>query len=622
MIFFIYSSLLFNKSLSKQPDYDMMRILFYISLTSLTAFSIFFINYAHSAFTKSRNKEFGVYLTLGMNSNELRKLVALENVIIMMSAFSAGIISGTLFSRLFQMVVLKLLDIKNVTYSLDYKSFALTIFVFAVIFASVALLSSLQMRGLDIADLIKESQKNEGKSTAKVLPGIIGVILIGLSLVLLVTITKNEKLRSQVPVVVLYIALTFTGVYLTISYIGSAVMGYIKNSNFYFKNILSLTEINHKFNQNKKIIFILSVLSSMTVTLVASPFSLYSLAGNIAEMNRKNNIEYVQLGDINKLSKDQYNNILTSSDTSLQNTSNTEFISLELQGDSDKEDILKSKPIVSEDTYNAATGLKVHLEKGEALNVITSWTPGYHNIFPKAIVSFSDGTKTYTFSIKDSMHSTWVGTADTYISSSGIVISNEDYKEIKGNISPQNIGIYRGITFNEWKKTSSVVDNLTNALKHKNASLKNGESQFFIVSSTVKFYEELKRKYSFFIFVTTIMGFLFFIAGGSVLFFKQYTELNSDRARFLKLYKIGISEEEAVRVISKELRVTFFTPLVIGSFLGYSFIYLLTFIFSGGDIINKFILNATFVVVIYFLFQAVFYGITKWKYVNEVIKQL
>ena len=71
-----------------------------------------------------------------------------------------------------------------------------------------------------------------------------------------------------------YMAVAFLGVYLSISKLGNLIIHLIKKSKYYYKNILSITELYHKFNQNKKIIFVLSVLSTMTIFLVASPFSL------------------------------------------------------------------------------------------------------------------------------------------------------------------------------------------------------------------------------------------------------------------------------------------------------------------------------------------------------------
>lgn len=624
-IFFIYASLLFNKDLNNKPGNDNINILFYISLTALTVFAVFFINYAHSAFMKSRNKEFGVYLTLGMNYTDLRRMVNVENVIIILSSLAAGLITGVLFSRLFQMIILKLLNISGVKYSLNYKSFALTIAIFAVIFATVMIFSTLEIRKFDISELLKESKKKQGKSKGGILPGLIGILILVLAFVMLIIISRHQKLRSNAGIVIAYFLLSFAGAYVTISYLGAAIINLIKDSSYYYRNILFISEINHKFTQNKRIIFVLSILSAMTITLVASPFSLYSLAGNIAEMDSYTDIEFAQLGDINKLSDNEFKSIINDADTHAKSIKNIEFISLKLQGDREADDIIRSKPIVSEDTYNSITRLHVHLNKGEALNVITTWLPGKHGITPKSRVSFTDGLKTFNFTAINSVRSAWIAEGDAYASNSGMVISNEDYSLIKNNVTSENIGFFRGVKFENWRATEKTVNMIADKLNKNNGNL--GErnkklSSLFKVISTVQKYKDLKQGYSSFMFVMTVMGLLFFIAGGSVIFFKKYTELNDDRERIFKLYKIGISEKEAVSIISRELRLIFFTPMIMGTLLGYNFIYLLTFIFGGGSIVEKFMTNATCVVIVYFLFQVAFYYITKKKYKDMILPKV
>ena len=622
MIFFIYATLLFNKNLSNKADGDSVNIIFYISLTALALFAVFFINYAHSAFMKSRNKEFGVYLTLGMNYTDLRRLVNVENAIIILSSLIAGLLSGLLFSRIFQMVVLKLLNISGVKYSLNYKSFLLTISVFAVIFALVIILSSLQIKKLDISDLLKDSKKKQGKDKASLLGGLIGILILILSFIMLIIICKHEKLRNNTALVIAYILISFTGAYVTISYIGSAVISLVKYKSYYYRNILFITEINHKFTQNKRIIFVLSILSAMTITLGASPFALYNLVDSIVEMNSNTSIVYAKVGDINNISTADFNNIIKKTDSKIESVKNIEFISLALKGDKEPDDIIKSKPIVSESIYNNITGSNLHLNKGEAFNVVTAWVPGNHGLNPNDKISFTDGLKEFNFTIKNSAHIKWVADSEAYASNSGIVISNEDYSYLKNIVTSKNLGVFKSVKYSNWKKSEISINALVDKLNKSNKSLKDGDkkiSSLFIVSSTLGRYKTLKQGYSFFIFVTTIMGILFFIAGGSVLFFKKYTEINDDRERIFKLYKIGINEKEAIGVIAKELRLIFFTPLIMGSILGYSFMYLLTFMVGGGDIIKEFMIKATYVIIVYFLFQAAFYYITKRKYKDMIL---
>lgn len=198
-------------------------------------------------------------------------------------------------------------------------------------------------------------------------------------------------------------------------------------------------------------------------------------------------------------------------------------------------------------------------------------------------------------------------------------MSNEDYKNMESKVSPNAMGTHYGIDFTAWKGTEGVVQKLKDTL---NATDKDGSGQMFAVASKVDAYKELKKNYSLFVFVTSLIGVLFFVAGGMVLYFKQYTEIGNATVFFRKLYKIGISDKEIRSVVSAELLITFFVPLLLGSIFGYCFIYLITHVMSGSDIIGEFMKNTTIVVAIYFVFQLSFYFITKRKYSQEVVRKL
>ena len=140
------------------------------------------------------------------------------------------------------------------------------------------------------------------------------------------------------------------------------------------------------------------------------------------------------------------------------------------------------------------------------------------------------------------------------------------------------------------------------------------------VVSVEKTYLVLKQGYSVFFFVAIVLGILFFVSGGGVLYFKQFTELAETRKTFERLFKIGITEKEMRRVIGNELRVIFFLPLVFGTFMGIGLIRIMTFMMGGGFIVAEFIRNAWIVVGIYFVSQNLFYYLTKKKYIGDAIK--
>ena len=75
MTLFVYSTLLFGDMLkSNSLSKDGLDLLMYISMGAVIAFSIFFINYSTHAFLKSRYKEFGVMMTLGLNKKDILKM--------------------------------------------------------------------------------------------------------------------------------------------------------------------------------------------------------------------------------------------------------------------------------------------------------------------------------------------------------------------------------------------------------------------------------------------------------------------------------------------------------------------------------------------------------------------
>jgi putative ABC transport system permease protein len=234
------------------------------------------------------------------------------------------------------------------------------------------------------------------------------------------------------------------------------------------------------------------------------------------------------------------------------------------------------------------------------------------------------GETSVNFHVVDSARAPWVSSGNSFPSNSGLVLNDGDYAALKEKIISTNIGTYYIFDFDNWKGTGKAIESLKAELNQPNKQNPLGlnESQKMLtVLSRLETYDTLKRAYSMFMFVTTVMGILFFIAAGSVLFFKQYTEIGSAKEKFYKLFKIGITKKEARKILSKELAVTFFAPLIFGSIMGYAFIYFMTHLVGGQDVMTEFMQNATKVVFGYFVFQAGFFLVTRKKYVGEVLEK-
>ncbi|MDP4092006.1 MAG: ABC transporter permease [Bacillota bacterium] len=618
MVIFMFSTLIFNKQLTDFCKMINVSFITYFSLVAVIIFAIFFINYAHTTFIRSRYKEFALYMTLGMTKKDINRIILVENSLILIFSMLIGFISGVLFSRLFQMILMKLINLKKVDFAFDFRSFLITFLTFTLIYVTVIILSRLSTRKLEISELLKHSRKIKSEKSSIII-GITGIAIIIVSSITLLFIANNRDLNNMLTFMS-YFIIAFTGVYLTISNFGPLAVKIIKRrKGLYYKNLLSINEIDSKFSQNKKILLVLCVLSSIIIFSVASPFALYQQSHNIALNTSPSHIEYASVAGVNEINRNDLDTILKNSDTMFTGEKSIEFLKLDYKGGGDKYDLLGIKPVVSASTYNSFLDKQLVVPEGKAVNIITAWEPGYHGLPSGSRIEFVSGNKSFTYEIQTSSKGTFIADGNVFPSSSGIILNDKDYERIKAASASDVIGSFKVFMFEDWKKTGNVIENLKKVFTGSNSKLSNPvAANMFKLSSTLDTYGNLKKVYSVMLFIFSFMGLLFIITSGSVLYFKQYTELAETKAKFGKLYKIGIQKKEIKTIISRELLMTFFSPLVFGAIVGYSAMYLMTFMVGGSFILAPFMEFASLAIIAYFLFQVVFYLITRKKYVREI----
>lgn len=609
MIFFMYTTMYFNKYVKKSDDNGLLTYVLPITIVAISAFSVFFISYAYRTFIKGRNKEFGIYMSLGMNEDDIKRLVLIENIIISGCSLIVGILVGTLLSRLFQMVILSMMEVENIRYSLTIWSFVVTALVYIVIFAIVIVNTNHRMKKMSIQTLLKDARQREGIGYKRIdgVLGVLGILIMILSVISVAIIANNDKMNSNPAILACYMGVSFLGLYLVISHGGNFVIHLIKKSRKYYQNLISVTQIHYKFNQNKKIIFILSILSTMTIFLVASPFALLNLTEDITLLN-PHNIEISEGKDAYQVTKEELTQ--TFSKYTIKKSIDIPYLLGNVTITGKEEQPILNKPILSVTDYNEAMNEKSKVNKGCAIHYILTWTPGLHGITPNEKYSVTVGSTSLEVMMLDSCRAPW-NTA-SFGNEGMIVLNDEDYASLNATITKDSQYIFHALELKDWKDTEDTVNQLK-------AKVDNGSK--YEVYSSILCYEDLKKGYSVFLFVTTVLGILFFVASGSVLYFKQFTEIGEMKKTFFKLYKIGITKKEISKVISKELLVVFYMPLIFGSYMGVSIMYLMTFIVGGGNVIKPFMKSAVVVILLYFILQSMFYFITKRKYMMELTSE-
>ncbi|MEW8955453.1 ABC transporter permease, partial [Clostridium sp.] len=323
-IFFMYSTIFFNEDFYRSKDIEkgvMDAIL--IPTVALILFSVFFIIYSHSTFIKRRKREFGVFMSLGMGPLDIVKLILVENGVIAFISIAFGVLVGTIFSRLFFLFIVKLIDITSVSFSLSFKSYIFSIVVFSLIFSISILITLIQVNKFEIVKLLKSHRISEGNSKGKWWIGIVGCVFIILSMTILyIRFGKDANKDSEL---LLYCTVSlFIGIYLALHGLGGIILNLVRRSRNLYRNLLVVSNLNHKFKQVKNIMFVVILLIMITIWYSGHCLNLYLSSERIARESNPYDISFIETSDNKNI--DEINNILNKEDNPITKYEKIEFL--------------------------------------------------------------------------------------------------------------------------------------------------------------------------------------------------------------------------------------------------------------------------------------------------------
>ena len=618
MIFFIYTTLVFNQNLLNSLSSSPIKMYLIMMIVIVGLFAIFFVTYAHSSFNKSRSKEFGLYLTLGMTNKDIGRLIKIENSIIILLSLAAGLISGTIFSRLFFLIIVNLLNLEGVGFAHSYKSYLLTSLVFIFIFTLVILLGRRMAKKLELAKMLKGNKSNIKFKKYNPFVGISGIVLIVTSLVCFDMFLKKELLPGHTYLPLILIGVTILGLYLTIAHLGSTLIFFSKRfKDQYFNNIININEVQNKFSQYKKILFIMTLLTIIVIYFIGMTYSSYSITAKHARNEHPYHMMYVVRQNDNDIVEKKLYEIAANNNVNVREQKKLGYIEGRIYKETNgKKGWFGSVEVISAKGFNRLSSQKLSLKRGEAVTLLKLTEPERNQWFNDQVVRLQMGEKTYDFNFKKEMTNMLVNDSKR-TSRFMVIINTDDYQKIKDAVRPNKIGVFNLINFRDWKEATTVSKQLFQFMEDrlKNYQPNNSKLVRYEVATRIEFFRALKEQYGIYLFLMSFVGLLFFISSGSVLYLKLFTDIERMKIKYKKLFRIGISGKEIKRIISKELSFVFFAPLILGSGLGLFFVMVSTTNFA---LQGELMLNTLIVVGVYTFLQYIFYLIARQKYLKEI----
>lgn len=623
IMFFMYSTLIFNKNLwtTSQIEKGVSQVLI-IPNVALGIFCIFFISYSHSSFIKWRKKEFGVFMSLGMITKDIAKIILYENIIVALGSLLLGLLTGVVFSRLFFIVMTNLLEVKGITYNIGLKNFIFSIGIFLSIFTVNLLTTIMTTYKFETLTLLKENRKIQNNKIDNPLLAIIGLGTVICSLVLLYFnfMGKNQGQTLLVSTVLIPI-----GIYLMISQFGSTLIKLCKkNKKVYYNRLVLITYINSKFRETKKIIFILSILVAVVIFYIGAMLNFCITAQKSAVATNTYDISYAQINDKNIISDEKVKKIVTKNNEKIIDHKTLEFI---YYYGIDKMTNLQIIMTDKEINKLGKTNLKVN--KGNFIYVIQAIEEGDGD--KKNIKIFNlnfDLNSGYKYELhgQEIIYKALFKSSN-YCYSNITVLNESDYNFIKEQKNCYMPGKFQLYNFNNWKTSKAIVNDLKNELDIANKNTKAIPSPLdkrenpLEVASKIGNYNYNTQSSKLLLFTSGSLGIFFFIATAIVLFLKLLSDVDIDKNRFNSMYKIGITDQEIRKQIASELKPLFFVGPIFGIVL--SFAYTIIFNQDGAPSVRKYFIYSNITVSLIFLFiQILYYFICKKIYCDEILEDL
>lgn len=587
----------------------------------------FLIIYASRFLIKRRNKEFAIYLTLGMSKRKISLILFFETLLIGLISLIIGLGLGVVLSKLMSILVANMFEADMTKFQFVFSQSAClkTLIYFGIMYLIVIIFNTIIINKYKLIDLLSSSKKSEKVKLKNpyvcIVIFIISVIVLGLAYYLVTDGFEKLTTADQILIpIIMGIVSTFTLFWSMSGLILKLVMSL---KNIYYKGLNSfiVRQISSKINTMVFSMTIICLMLFVTICVLSSSLSLKnSMTKNLKELVPMD-IEFtkpVNIEEGNGFSEIEVNDSKISIEKTLENLNlnpEEEFKdTLSFNIYEDESIILKSLLINSLDEiykeypfllYNQTIDLmklsdynalaekfnleKYNLKENEYI-VIVNYD------YMASIINTGLKNNPELLLNNETYHSKYKKCQDGFYelnssrSNTGFIVLPDKALENHTSIAEFLVANYK----NDKEKTEDKIDEVLSNNYNKTTWL-TYNSKIDIANASVGLGALVT-------FVGLYLGIIFLISSAAILALKELSESTDNKERYNMLRKIGASEEMLNSALFKQIGIFFATPLllaIIHSIFGIKFAnFLLESMGTKGLLLSN-IMTAIFLVTIY-----------------------
>lgn len=598
----------------------------------------FLIIYASRFLIKRRNKEFGIYLTLGMSKRKISMILFFETLFIGIISLAVGLGIGIILSQLMSLVVANMFEANLTKFAFVFSkaSCIKTIIYFGIMYLLVIIFNTYSVSKCKLIDLLNGAKKSE---KIKLKNPILCIIIFIISCLVLgkayhmvtVEFLTLQDVKDILKPIVMGAVSTFF-IFWSLSGLILRIAMSIKK--FYYKGLNSFTlrQFSSKINTTVFSTTIICLMLFITICLLSACLTMKnSMNANIRELAPAD-FEFT----IN-MNMDKYYDSFRNYGYNDNQIKNSHYTALEMF-DVFNYDITKDiKEYIEINTY-ATPDLTMNQTLGSKLVEVRTSFPFLKYDTKESIMKISDYNKVARFygneeySLKDDEYMI-VADFKSMVEIRNIALKNGEQINLFGhtlkpkydscrdgflemssnhintgiilvpdNVIDENYLIQNHLIGNyiatDKEEIIKIEDNINKLAKNPKANdylLPSGSTKLSIKEATTGLSAMVT-------FIGLYLGVIFLISSAAILGLKELSESSDNKQRFRMLRKIGTDEKMINKALFRQIAVFFMLPLILAlihSVFGIMFAMKILEVFGNEQLLPSIIMTAIFIVVIY-----------------------
>lgn len=521
-----------------------------VSQYIIVSFTFFFVLYSSSAFIRARKKEFGLLALLGATKGQMSKIIVTEHVLIGLSGIALGLGAGIPLSKIMLGAMSRMLGVTSpIRFMVVIPAVLWTSGLFFVLFVVIGTITTLQISPRKVVRLLREHQRPKVYPRYSKLVAFLSLLLIGGGYGVAWVVDGRTLVPAMLPVT----AVVSLGTFLFFAQASVGIlMSLQKKASFLYKdlNLLTLGDLIFRMKENARVLAAVAVLSACVITATGTIYTAEATFLKDIVMTHRHALTFAVRGETGAGEvASRVREILGEDSVKI-----TEEVVL--HGLLVSSQMSDGTLLISESAFNdwvessRAPVERLYLDGDEAAHLLTFGGQRGADTFP---VEITYGSVARTLNCRSLVFSTvnYLVPVNLFL-----VVDDALYGSLAKGAPDTDLVVFASYEFANWRDSLGATKRILAFLEGKD---------LMDYRSRVEPYEHRKQMSALTAMIGLFVTVLFFIASGSMLYFRLFSEVEEDREKYGMMEKLGVSRHEIGTIISRQLLVFFFAPIAVGS---------------------------------------------------------